>query len=198
MIHNVPTESHYRPAPLSSQHFSVCLASCSFSVWLRLVFMSWWFVVHRLMQILQINKLIDRLSEKLQLSCGSSRKAGKCVWRHGNYFCLSLQEMILQDVTSRFIPPVVCRRADWTLQHSAEWSYSMGNFWFTNMNVMLNEVWFLFLCALWTWRFQKKRQKNISLLKTLNQNICRFSFHWSISRLVTAATVKLMCKRSGL
>lgn len=89
-----------------------------------------------------------------------------------------------------------CVGAEWTLQHSAEGSYSTGNFWFTNMNVMLNEVWFLFLCALWMWRFQKKRQKNISLLKTLNQNICRFSFRWSISRLVTAATVELMCKRS--
>lgn len=64
-----------------------------------------------------------------------------------------------------------CVGAEWTLQHSAEGSYSTGNFWFTNMNVMLNEVWFLFLCALSTWRFQKKCQKNISLLKTLNQNI---------------------------
>lgn len=44
--------------------------------------------------------------------------------------------------------------------------------------------------------FRRNGKKTISLLKTLNQNICRFSFRWSISRLVTAATVELMCKRS--
>lgn len=89
-----------------------------------------------------------------------------------------------------------CVGAEWTLQHSAEGSYSTGNFWFTNMNVMLNEVWFLFLCALWTWRFQKKRQKNHFFTKDIKSEYFRFSFRWSISRLVTAATVELMCKRS--
>lgn len=44
--------------------------------------------------------------------------------------------------------------------------------------------------------FRRNVKKNIYLLKTLNQNICRFSFRWSISRLVTAATVELTCKRS--
>lgn len=89
-----------------------------------------------------------------------------------------------------------CVGAEWTLQHSAEGSYSTGNFWFTNMNVMLNEVWFLFLCALWTWRFQKKRQKNHFFTQDIKSEYFRFSFRWSISRLVTAATVELMCKRS--
>lgn len=89
-----------------------------------------------------------------------------------------------------------CVGAEWTLQHSAEGSYSTGNFWFTNMNVMLNEVWFLFLCALWTWRFQKKRQKNHFFTKDIKSEYFRFSFRWSISRLVTAATVELTCKRS--
>lgn len=89
-----------------------------------------------------------------------------------------------------------CVGAEWTLQHSAEGSYSTGNFWFTNMNVMLNEVWFLFLCALWTWRFQKKRQKKHFFTKDIKSEYFRFSFRWSISRLVTAATVELMCKRS--
>lgn len=89
-----------------------------------------------------------------------------------------------------------CVGAEWTLQHSAEGSYSTGNFWFTNMNVMLNEVWFLFLCALWMWRFQKKRQKNHFFTQDIKSEYFRFSFRWSISRLVTAATVELMCKRS--
>lgn len=89
-----------------------------------------------------------------------------------------------------------CVGAEWTLQHSAEGSYSTGNFWFTNMNVMLNEVWFLFLCALWMWRFQKKCQKKHLFTKDIKSEYFRFSFRWSISRLVTAATVELTCKRS--
>lgn len=103
--------------------------------------------------------------------------------------------MILQDVTSRFIPPVVCRR--WVnsaalcwgkllngklliYQHECDVEWGLVSFSLCSVDVKVSE----------------ETSKKHFFTQDIKSEYFRFSFRWSISRLVTAATVELMCKRS--